>query len=82
MDDLKAVLNNSDGQELLTVVATVHHKAVNQTLNNGTLGLLEALGTIPRSGVGKVTGSLLLNGNVILERHVLDMNILGAPSKN
>ena len=47
MDDLKAVLDNPDSHELLSVVPSVHHKAVDQTLNNGALGLAEPLGGIP-----------------------------------
>merc|ERR1719468_1309273 len=80
VNDFEAVLDNSNSHQLLTVVAAVHHKAVNHTLNNGALGLLEPLGSIPSGGVGKVTCSLLFDGNVIVERHVLDVHILGAPS--
>ena len=47
VDDLKAVLNNSDSHKLLSVVPAVHHKGVDQTLDNGALGLAETLGGIP-----------------------------------
>ena len=47
MDDLEAVLDNPDGQQLLAVVPAVHHQAVHQALHNGALGLAEPLGGVP-----------------------------------
>ena len=47
MNDLKAVLDNSHGEKLLAIVTTVHHQAVDQTLNNGALGLAKPLGGEP-----------------------------------
>ena len=47
VDDLEAVLDNPDGQELLAVVPAVHHEAVHQTLHHGALGLAEPLSGEP-----------------------------------
>merc|ERR1719154_144838 len=44
VNDLKAVLDNTDCHDLLTIVTTVHHQTVDQTLNNGALCLLKTLG--------------------------------------
>lgn len=52
--DLEGVGDNADGHNLLTVVATVHHQGVGQTLNDGALGLAETLGGITTSSVGGV----------------------------
>ena len=48
MDDLETVLDNSDSQQLLAVVSSVHHQAVDQTLNNWALGLAESLGSVSK----------------------------------
>lgn len=68
MDDLKAMLYDPDGHQLLAVVATVHHQGVDQPLDDGALSLAEALGGIPSTAVGKILGVLLLHGDVVLER--------------
>ena len=47
MDDLEAVLDDPDGQQLLAVVPAVHHEAVHQTLDHGALSLAEPLGGEP-----------------------------------
>lgn len=46
--------DNADSQELLSVVAAVHHERVGETLDDGALGLAETLGGIATSGVGEV----------------------------
>jgi hypothetical protein len=38
VDDLKSVLDNASSHELLSVVATVHHERVGETLNDRALG--------------------------------------------
>lgn len=60
------MFDDTDGHQLLAVVAAVHHHGVGQTLHDGTLGLAETLGGITPSGVREVLGVLLLHGNVIL----------------
>ena len=47
VDDLEAVLDDPDGQQLLAVVPAVHHQAVDQALHDGALGLAEPLGGVP-----------------------------------
>lgn len=54
--DLEGVSDNADSHELLAVVATVHHEGVGETLNDGAVGLAEALDGIATSGVGEVDG--------------------------
>ena len=41
--DFESVVNNTDSHELLSVVATVHHQGVGETLNDRTLGLSKSL---------------------------------------
>ena len=48
--------DDADSHELLSVVAAVHHERVGEALNDGALGLAEALDGIPASGVGDVDG--------------------------
>lgn len=73
VDDLKGVFHDADGQQLLAVVASVHHHGVSDALHNGTLSLTETLGCVSAAGMGEVFGIFLLHGNVILlkERHAL-----------
>ena len=48
--------DDPDGHELLAVVAAVHHEGVGETLNDGAVGLSEALGSILASRVGDIDG--------------------------
>ena len=48
--------DDADGHELLAVVAAVHHERVGEALDDGALGLAEALGGISSGGVWKVDG--------------------------
>ena len=80
VDDLETVLNNANSHELLAVVAAVHHEAVDETLDNGALGLLETLGSESGGRVGEESGELLLDRDVVLQGHVLHVHILTAPS--
>lgn len=54
--DLESVGNNADGHQLLSVVAAVHHQGVGQALNDGAVGLAEALDGISAGGVRQVDG--------------------------
>ena len=54
VDDLERVRDNADGQELLAVVAAVHHERVGETLDDRALGLAEALDSISAGGVRNV----------------------------
>jgi hypothetical protein len=48
--------DDADGHELFTVVATVHHEGVGETLDDWALGLSESLDSISASGVRDVDG--------------------------
>jgi hypothetical protein len=67
VDDLEAVLDNPDGHEFFTVVAAVHHQGVDQSLNDGALGLAETFGSITTCG----TNSLIAVGIQILNPRML-----------
>ena len=43
VDDLERVRDDADGEELLAVVAAVHHERVDETLNDGCTGCQWAL---------------------------------------
>lgn len=59
--DLESVGNNADSHELLSVVAAVHHQRVGKTLDDGALGLPEALDGIATGGVRDIDGRADLN---------------------
>lgn len=80
VNDLKGVLDNATGHQLLAVVATLHHKGAGQTLHNGALSLAEALGGVASRRVGQVTGELLLDGDVVLQRDVIDADVVAGPA--
>jgi hypothetical protein len=54
--DLESVGNDADGHELLSVVTTVHHQGVRETLDDGALCLSESLLGVSTGGVGDVDG--------------------------
>ena len=57
VDDLEAMLDDPDCQELLAVVAAVHHEGVDESLDDGALGLAEPLGGEPE-GRDRINGGL------------------------
>jgi hypothetical protein len=73
--DLESVGNNADSHKLLSVVAAVHHQRVGKTLDDGALGLPEALDGIATSGVRDVDGrpdlDVIAAGKVVLAFCVL-----------
>lgn len=75
VDDLESVGDNADSHQLLAVVATVHHERVDQTLNDGGLGLLEGLVLVAASSVGGV--DRVAESNVVGQGDVLDLDLLG-----
>lgn len=92
--DLEAVGNDSDSHKLLAVVATVHHERVGETLNDGALGLAEALCSISARGVRDVDGAADLNVitariisevlalllvSIVRQGNISDFDILVAP---
>ena len=66
MDDFQGVLNDSDGHELLTVVASLLHEAADKTLNDRARSLTESLLLVSSSGVRKVNSVVALACDVIL----------------
>ena len=48
--------NDADSHELLAVVAAVHHEGICETLDDGAVGLPEALDGIAAGGVRDVDG--------------------------
>ena len=76
VDDLEAVLDDPDCQELLAVVAAVHHEGVDESLDDGALGLAETLGGEAAGGVGKELGH---DGDVVLQGEVGDDHVVAVP---
>jgi hypothetical protein len=74
VNDLESVGNNADSHELLSVVATVHHERVGQTLNDRAVGLAESLGGISAGGVGDV--DRVAQRDVVSEGDVADLDIV------
>jgi hypothetical protein len=68
VDDLERVADDAYSQQLLSVVASVHHEGIGHTLNNGALSLPEPLLVVASEGVWEVGLVLVLLGdcNVIL----------------
>jgi hypothetical protein len=66
VDDLEGVLDDANSQQLLAVVASAHHEGVDNTLDDGALGLAEAADGIATSGVGDVHSAGVLDGDVVL----------------
>lgn len=67
VNDLEGLLDDADRQLLLTVVSTLHHHRVDESLNDGAGGLSETLLLITASGVGQVHSGGVLEGDVILQ---------------
>ena len=59
--------DNTDGHELLAIVATVHHERVGETLNDWALCLAESLDSISAGGVRRVDGCADLNVVAVAE---------------
>lgn len=59
--NLESVCDNADSHQLLSVVSTLHHQCVGETLDDGALGLSEPLDGISASRVGDVDGRADLN---------------------
>lgn len=59
--DLESVGDNADGHNLLSVVATVHHQGVGQTLDDWAVCLSESLLGVSAGGVGDVDWGADLN---------------------
>lgn len=76
MDDFHSVPDDTNGHQLLSVVAAVHHERVCEPLNDRTLGFPEPLCRVPSSSVwnvGRVLSSH--NADVVDQRDVGHLNI-------
>lgn len=67
VDDLESVLDNSHSLQLLSVVASVHHEGVGESLDDWALGLAEAFDSISSSGMWEVDWLKL---DVVTQRHI------------
>merc|ERR1711918_102579 len=76
VDDVHGVLHDAHSHHLLTVVATVHHQRVGDTLHDGALCLLEALLRPAASGVREEHSVGGLRGDVIREWNLGDLHLL------
>jgi len=77
VDDLESVLDDSDGHDLFTVVSSVHHEGVDQSLNDGHSSLGELLLGVSASSVGNVDG--MVDVDVVGQGDVLDLDLLRVP---
>jgi len=69
------MLDDSDGQTLLTGVSSVEHKASNESFDNGALDLSEFLELVSSSCVrNEDLGLSGGDGNVVLETDIIDLN--------
>lgn len=81
VDDIKGLLEVTDGHLLLTVGAAIsNHELVDEALEDGAENLLEALLLVLASSVGNVDLSLFsLDGEVVNERLLRALNTLVSP---
>ena len=75
--DLEGVGDNADSHKLLSVVATVHHQGVGETLDDWALCLSESLLGISTGGMGDVDWGADLD--VIAVGYRVSQNFVGRP---
>jgi hypothetical protein len=68
------VSDNANSEELLSVVAAVHHQRVGETLDDGALSLAETLGSIATGRVREVDRSTDLDVVAVMEGQHLSKN--------
>jgi len=75
VDDFESVLDDSDGQVLLTGVSTVEHERSDESFDDGALGLSEFLDLPSTSSVGDENLGLdVADGDVILEADIFNLD--------
>jgi hypothetical protein len=75
VDDFESVLDDSDGEVLLTGVSTVEHERSNESFDNGALGLSEFLDLPSTSSMGDENLGLdVADGDVILEADIFNLD--------
>jgi hypothetical protein len=67
MDDLKGVLDDSNGHQLLAVVASVSHQRGCQAFGDWACGLSETFDLIAAGRVRQILGGLILDSYVVLK---------------
>ena len=72
VDDLKGVLHDARGHQLLAVVAAVLHQRADEAFGDRALGLAEAPLLVAAGGVRDEDG-LGLDGDVVLDGEVVDL---------
>jgi hypothetical protein len=76
VDNLHGVLDDAYSQDLLAIVAAVHHERVGEALNDGALRLAEALLRVPSRRVRQVRGVLRRrHRQVVAQRDVLHLHV-------
>ena len=78
VDDLERMRNDTQRKELLAVVAALHHEAVDETLDDGHLRLLELLLCVPPGRVREIDSVPDLD--IVDQGHVLDLNAVPSVS--
>jgi len=68
VDDLQSLLDDADGLQLLTVVATVHHHGAREALNDGAQSLTEATDLVATSRVGNEDLSLCVGALDVIDQ--------------
>lgn len=77
VDDFHGLLDDAVSQQLLAVVATVHHHGVGQAFNDGAFGLAETLGGETTSRVGQE--DLATKFHVVLQGNVVALDTFVGP---
>ena len=76
VDNVKSVLDDANGHDLLAVVAAVHHERAGKTLHDRALGLLEALLLEATSSHRHELRELRLHGEVVLQGDITNGDII------
>jgi len=77
VDDLEGMCDDSDSQDLLAVVTTVHHEGIHKTFDDGHLSLLELLALVSTESVWQIDSMADLN--VVGEGDILHFNLCRIP---
>ena len=80
VDDLKGVLDDANRHDFLAVVAAMAHHRAHHALNDRALGLAKGLLLPAALRVRQELRVLRPARNVVLERHILDLDILKGPA--
>ena len=72
----QCMLHNSHSHQFFSVIATVHHHRVDQSLHNGARGFSESLHLISAGSVGQISHALATNTHIVVNRQVLTSHIL------